>query len=161
MVLVGSFVDIDYLDPAMTGGMLGLAELVASGDAAARGALEGFVASACARCEAGLIAGAAELAMSGSPGFIRGAIRSVADTHRGAAVEEMRTPTLVVSGSADPFLGACITASQRLPNAALHVFNRSGHFMPVEVPGELAAVIDDFVQRGVVTAATLQEAVTA
>ena len=44
----------------------------------------------------------------------------------------------------------------RLGNATLHVFSRVSHGVPTEVPEELANVIADFVEHGVVTAATLQ-----
>ncbi len=158
LLLVGSFVDADYLAPGFADQLVGIGELVASDDAAARPTLEGFFASACARCEPEMIAGAIDLAMSGSPGFSRGAIQSVADTRRGDSVSEITTPALVVSGSADAFLPACITASQRLADAALHVFNRVGHMIPAEVPDGLADVIDDFLQHGAVTAEKLAAA---
>ena len=156
LVLVGSFVDAGYLaDPDMTD-LVGLADMVASRDPAAREALRGAYSSMWVRGRTPeMLDGAIETAMSDAPAFTRGAIRSVAATRPGDAVAEIGTPTLVVSGSADPFLPACLTASQRLPNAALHVFNRVGHLLPVEVPNELAAEIDDFARHGAVNAASL------
>jgi hypothetical protein len=37
------------------------------------------------------------------------------------------------------------------------VFSRVGHFVPSDVPDELAAVLRDFMHHGVVSAATLQQ----
>lgn len=150
LVLVGSFVDAGYLPDGFGEQLLGLAELVASRGDGARDALVGFFGSACVRCPEEALEGAADLALSASPGFIRGAIQSVAATQPGDAIAEITTPTLVIGGSADPFLDACITAHRGLPNSALQVFNRVGHMIPAEVPVELAALIDDFAQHGVV-----------
>ena len=38
----------------------------------------------------------------------------------------------------------------RIPNAALHIFYRIGHFIPWEVPAEFAALLADFIARGTV-----------
>jgi pimeloyl-ACP methyl ester carboxylesterase len=132
------------------GQLVGVGELAAAGTDEARDTLIGFFGSASVRLPQEALEGAADLALTASPGFLRGAIQSVADTRPGDAISEVGTPTLVISGSADAFLPACIEASQRLPNAALHVFNRVGHMPPAEVPEELAALIDDFAQHGVV-----------
>ena len=48
-----------------------------------------------------------------------------------------------------------------MPNASLQVFNRVGHFVPSDVPDELAALLADFLDNGVVTARTLFERITA
>jgi pimeloyl-ACP methyl ester carboxylesterase len=74
---------------------------------------------------------------------------------------ELTTPTLVVAGAADGLARANLADFLRLPNASLHVFNRVGHFVPTDVPAELAALIDDFMVHGVVTAKTLQERIDA
>jgi hypothetical protein len=44
----------------------------------------------------------------------------------------------------------------RLPNATLHVFSRVSHGIPYEIPDEFSAVVLDFLEHGVVTAASLQ-----
>ncbi len=40
---------------------------------------------------------------------------------------------------------------QLLPSASLHVFSRVSHDAPREIPDELAKVILDFIDNGVVT----------
>lgn len=73
----------------------------------------------------------------------------------GDRLSELGQPTLVVSAAADGFLSVNLADYAALPNATLHVFSRVSHSVPGEVPGELAAVIGDFMEHGVVTAATL------
>jgi hypothetical protein len=63
----------------------------------------------------------------------------------------------VIAGAADGLLTANLKDFQRLPNATLHVFSRVSHGLPREVPEELAGVIADFMEHGVVTAQTLME----
>ena len=73
----------------------------------------------------------------------------------------LRTPTLIVSGAADALCVANIQDWMRLPNATLHVFSRVGHGIPSDVPAELADVIADFVEHGVVNAQTQQDKLNA
>jgi pimeloyl-ACP methyl ester carboxylesterase len=65
-------------------------------------------------------------------------------------------PTLMMAGAADGLLASNLEDFQRLPNATLHVFSRVGHGLPYEIPEEFTAVLADFLEHGVVTAATLQ-----
>jgi pimeloyl-ACP methyl ester carboxylesterase len=74
---------------------------------------------------------------------------------------QLTTPTLMVAGAADALARDNVTDYLRLPNASLQVFNRVGHFVPSDVPDELAAVLADFMDNGVVTARTLFERMTA
>ena len=74
---------------------------------------------------------------------------------------ELTTPTLVVAGAADALARDNVQDYLRLPNASLQVFNRVGHFVPSDVPEELAALLADFLDNGVVTARTLFERITA
>lgn len=69
---------------------------------------------------------------------------------------EIATPTLMIAGAADGLLASNLADFQRLPNATLHVFSRVGHQVTFDVPAALAHVIPDFLEHGVVTAATLQ-----
>ena len=64
----------------------------------------------------------------------------------------MTVPTLIVAGAADGLCAANVQDWMRLPNASLHVFSCVGHGIPSDVPDELAAVIADFVEHGVVNA---------
>jgi pimeloyl-ACP methyl ester carboxylesterase len=74
---------------------------------------------------------------------------------------ELTTPTLMVVGAADTLARGNLEDYLRLPNATLHVFSRVGHLVPSDVPTEFAAVVRDFMRNGVVSAATLQERITA
>jgi len=152
MVLLGSPVDASHLDPALVGNMMGLSELAAARN---RQAVDGFLASITARRDGAPLAKLAETALSCHEAHIRGALQSIGGLQPGAALKSLQVPALVIGASADPFLPATLAAAQALPNSTLHVFNRVSHGMPWEVPGEVGAVIDDFMRHGVVTAATL------
>jgi pimeloyl-ACP methyl ester carboxylesterase len=86
---------------------------------------------------------------------------SESDLQLGARLTTVQTPTLVVAGAADPLLSSNLADFARLPNATLHVFSRVGHQVTVDVPDALADVIADFMEHGVVNAATLQSRVAA
>ncbi len=77
-------------------------------------------------------------------------------SRRGDRLARVTTPTLVMAGAADGLLPANLKDFQRLPNATLHVFSRVSHGIPYEAPEEFAAALSDFLQHGVVTAASLQ-----
>lgn len=72
-------------------------------------------------------------------------------------LSRVTTPTLVVAGAADSLLQSNLLDFMQLPDATLHVFSRVAHGIPREVPAELAGVIADFCDHGVVTAAVLQQ----
>jgi 3-oxoadipate enol-lactonase len=86
---------------------------------------------------------------------------AMAAFNRGDDLQRITTPTLVIAGAADGLLRANLKDFQRLPNATLHVFSRVGHGIPYEVPEEFTAVLIDFLDHGVVTAATLMAALEA
>lgn len=74
----------------------------------------------------------------------------------GERLGEITTPTLMVAGSADALLPYNLRDFERLGNASLHVFSRVSHGVPREVPAGLSRVLADFMEHGVVTAATLE-----
>ncbi len=76
--------------------------------------------------------------------------------HKGDRLPTIKTPTLMVAGAADGLLPANLADFQRLGNATLHVFSRVSHGVPYEIPDEFSAVVLDFLEHGVVTAASLQ-----
>ena len=76
--------------------------------------------------------------------------------NKGSRLGEITVPTLMIAGAADGLLTSNLADFARLGNATLHVFSRVSHGVPTEVPEELATVIADFAEHGVVTAATLQ-----
>jgi pimeloyl-ACP methyl ester carboxylesterase len=63
-------------------------------------------------------------------------------------VARIETPTLMVVGDRDTLRAANLEDAQRIPNCALQVFYRVGHEIPHDVPDELVAVLDDFIQNG-------------
>ena len=97
-----------------------------------------------------------ERALSTSDGHYEGGLRARAEFEVGARLGEITTPTLMVTGAADAFLETNLLDFMRLPNATLHVFSRVGHGVDTEVPAALARVLADFMEHGVVNAATLQ-----
>lgn len=90
---------------------------------------------------------------------------ALVDYNKGSRLGEIKTPTLMVAGAADSLLTANLTDFPRLGNATLHVFSRVSHGIPYELPDEFAEVVLDFLEHGVVTAASqiakLREAATA
>jgi pimeloyl-ACP methyl ester carboxylesterase len=64
----------------------------------------------------------------------------------------------MVSGAADSLLAANLRDVVRLGNATLHVFSRIGHGVHQEEPAPFVTVLRDFMEHGVVTAATLMAA---
>ena len=69
----------------------------------------------------------------------------------------LTTPTLIVAGAADGLCRANVNDWQKLPLATLHVFSRVGHGIPRDVPEEFSKVLIDFMEHGVVNAATQQK----
>lgn len=100
-------------------------------------------------------------ALSVSVGHYEGSWTAMAAFDVTGRLGELTTPTLMVVGAADGLARANLEDYLRLPNATLHVFSRVGHFVPADVPDELAAVLRDFMHHGVVSAATLQQRVDA
>jgi pimeloyl-ACP methyl ester carboxylesterase len=96
-------------------------------------------------------------ALSVSQGHYEGSWASMAAFDVTARLGELTTPTLMVVGAADGLARANLEDYLRLPNATLHVFSRVGHFVPTDVTDEFAAVLRDFLEHGVVSAAVLQQ----
>lgn len=101
------------------------------------------------------IALSVDRALSVSDGHFEQSWQDLVDSRRGDRLGEIKTPTLMTAGAADGLLASNLKDFQRLPNATLHVFSRVGHGVPSDVPDEFAEVVADFMQEGVVTAATL------
>lgn len=81
---------------------------------------------------------------------------SLVSYDKGGRLGEIKTPTLMIAAAADALLPANLADFPRLGNATLHVFSRVSHGVPYEIPEEFADVVLDFLDHGVVTAATLQ-----
>jgi pimeloyl-ACP methyl ester carboxylesterase len=104
------------------------------------------------------IAAATDRALSVSQGHYDDSWDALVNSRRGDALASVTTPTFVVAGAADGLLLANLRDFQRLPNATLHVFSRVGHGVHQEDPQPFIVMLRDFLEHGVVTAASLMEA---
>ncbi|HNO65909.1 MAG TPA: alpha/beta fold hydrolase [Tepidiformaceae bacterium] len=103
-----------------------------------------------------LVAARIQHALSVSDAHFEESWTALETYHKGDRLGEIKTPTLMVAGAADGLLPFNLADFQRLGNATLHVFSRVSHGIPYEIPDEFSAVVLDFLEHGVVTAATLQ-----
>ncbi len=94
-------------------------------------------------------------ALSVSRGHYEQSWASMTEFNVTERLSELRTPTLIIAGSADGLAKANVEDYLRMPKVSLQVFNRVGHSVPNEVPDEFAAVLSDFLDHGLVTAGTL------
>lgn len=74
-----------------------------------------------------------------------------------ARLGEINTPTLMIAGAVDGLLLPNLADYMRLPNATLEVLSRAGHEIGVHEPERVAQAIDQFLQHGVMTHATLMQ----
>ena len=108
------------------------------------------------RADEQAVARGVDRALSTSDGHFRDSGRSMMEFRVRERLGEITTPTLMIAGAADWLLPDNLTDFQLLGNATLHVFTRVGHGIPREVPAALARVLADFIEHGVVNAATLR-----
>lgn len=99
----------------------------------------------------------AERELSASAGHMHESLGAMEGLRLGDRLPEMVTPTLMLAGAADALLPYNLHDFGRLGNATLHVFSRVGHGISSEVPAAVSRVVPDFLEHGVVTAATLME----
>ena len=78
-------------------------------------------------------------------------IRAMGQHDAWARLGELCTPTLVVGGTADLFLPVATLEAMvgAIPGAELRVLPGGTHYLPVELPGEMAAAVEDFLARRV------------
>ncbi|MDH4145661.1 MAG: alpha/beta hydrolase [Acidimicrobiia bacterium] len=100
-------------------------------------------------------------ALSVSVGHFEESWSSMVDFDVTARLGGLTTPTLMIAGAADGLVRANVSDYLLLPNASLHVFNRVGHLVPTEEPEPFAAVLEDFLANGVVSARTLADRIAA
>lgn len=64
---------------------------------------------------------------------------------------ELLTPVLVVWGKYDRFISIKLghEIAQRLPNATLQVIDKSGHYVHMDTPRELAQAMTTFLGNGI------------
>ena len=80
-------------------------------------------------------------ALSVSVGHYEQSWESFAGLNVSDRLGELTTPTLMIAGAADGLCKPNVNDYLRLPNASLHVFNRVGHFVPTDVPVEMAELL--------------------
>ena len=100
------------------------------------------------------VASSLRRALSVSKGHYEDSWQAMVDFNVTARLGELTTPTLVIAAAADGLSDANIRDYLLMPNATLHVFSRVSHGVPTDVPDELAAVLADFFEHGVVNAET-------
>jgi len=100
------------------------------------------------------VAASLRRALSVSQGHYEDSWQAMANFNVTARLGELTTPTLVIAAAADSLSDANIRDYLLMPNATLHVFSRVSHGVPTDVPEELAAVLADFFEHGVVNATT-------
>lgn len=107
------------------------------------------------------VADAVDRSLSVSNGHYDDGMVAMATLNVGDRLDEMTTPTLMITAGADALLPANLADFLRLPNASLHVFNRVAHGVQGEVPDEFAALVADFATHGVVNPQTLADRLAA
>lgn len=90
-----------------------------------------------------------------SEGHLLGGLESMLALDLASELEKIQTPTLMLAGAVDGLLMANLQDFSQLPNATLHVLSRAGHEVAVHEPDATADAIDQFMQHGPITNATL------
>ncbi len=90
-----------------------------------------------------------------SEGHLLGGLESMLALDLFDQLTNITTPTLMLAGAVDGLLMANLHDFSQLPNATLHVLSRAGHEVAVHEPDATADAIDQFMQHGPMTNATL------
>ncbi len=90
-----------------------------------------------------------------SEGHVIGGMESMHALDVEAGLPGLSLPVLMIAGSVDTLLPANLSDFMKLPNACLQVFSRAGHDVAIHEPEGVSCAIDDFMQHGPVTAASL------
>jgi len=109
------------------------------------------------RADEAEVARAVDRMLSVSEGHYEGGQQAMRAYRVGDRLSELTTPTLMIAAAADQLLRANLADFLRLPNATLHVFSRVAHGVQGEVSAALARVLADFMEHGVVNAATVRQ----
>jgi pimeloyl-ACP methyl ester carboxylesterase len=89
-----------------------------------------------------------EDALGCSEGHAEGSVPAMCGLNLTERLGEVRAPTLMVVGDRDGLRPFNLADAARIPNCALHVFYRVGHWLPFEVPQEFADLLVDFLDNG-------------
>ncbi len=90
-----------------------------------------------------------------SQGHFEQSVLSMQEFNVEDQLHRITTPTLMISGAVDHLLASNLRDYMRLPNATLEVLSRAGHEVAVHEPQRVAQAIDNFMQYGPITAASL------
>jgi pimeloyl-ACP methyl ester carboxylesterase len=74
--------------------------------------------------------------------------RTMRDMSITEQLPSLTTPALMVVGNRDGLRPYNLADAARIPNCALHVFYRAGHWIPFDVPDAFAALLVDFLENG-------------
>lgn len=90
-----------------------------------------------------------------SEGHLLGGLETMHQLDVEDQLKDITLPTLMIAGAVDGLLEANLRDFALIPNASLHVLSRAGHEVAVHEPDAVANAIDQFLQHGPITAATL------
>jgi pimeloyl-ACP methyl ester carboxylesterase len=92
-----------------------------------------------------------------SEGHAEESWRSMRDLDISDRLGEISAPTLMVVGDRDGLRPFNLDDTKRIPNCALQVFYRAGHWIPWDVPQAFADLLVDFLEWGTAPAVDPQE----
>ncbi len=101
------------------------------------------------------------VAITAAEGHVDALLDAAAEVDLRGQLAEIRTPTMLVLGAADPALKAGLADYPLLPDATLHVLSGVGHVPQLERSAEFVDVVGRFLRDGVVTFSTLMSRLAA
>jgi pimeloyl-ACP methyl ester carboxylesterase len=102
-----------------------------------------------------------QVAVTAAEGHVDALLDAAAEVDFRGRLAEIRTPTMLVLGAADPALKAGLADYPLLPDATLHVMSGVGHVPQLERSAEFVDVVERFWLAGPVTFSTLMARLTA
>jgi len=101
------------------------------------------------------------VAVTAAEGHVDALLDAAVEVDFRGQLGQLRTPTMLLVGAADPALKAGLADYLLLPDATLHVMSGVGHVPQLERSAEFVDVVDRFLRDGVVTFSTLMSRLTA
>jgi 3-oxoadipate enol-lactonase len=131
----------------------------AARDAAAMGSL--LAATSVYLPDRELTAARGRIAVTAAAGHVDALLDAAADVDLRHRLDEIRTPTMLVLGAADPAVLAALADFPLLASATLHVMSGVGHVPQLERAAEFTDVVERFFRDGVITFSTLMSRLSA
>ena len=120
-------------------------------------ALAALLASTSVRLpDPGMTARRGETAALAGAGHLDALLENASAYDARTSLADLTTPTLMVVGSAEPALVACLNDYQLLPNATLEVRYGVGHVPQLEATSQVAGLVRTFLDEGLLTFAGLR-----